>query len=164
MNYAFFQFFVFREYKNNGIALKRDNTSVWNALQIPTKRYQERPEIWRNGQAMVEWYPTFSGRIDLWISLQRLSGLTWGKLRWIRIQNIYKTVLRARKNMKIWASYYPLLHFSHNDCSANNTTTTGQISKISFDLEWRWKYLHVGTRCIWKSEKLNHAYLSGSLF
>ena len=48
MNDAFFEFFVFMEYKNNGLALKRDNTRVWNELQIPTKRSQERPEIWRN--------------------------------------------------------------------------------------------------------------------
>ena len=28
MNHAFFEFFVFREYKNNRLALKRDNTRV----------------------------------------------------------------------------------------------------------------------------------------
>ena len=64
MNYAFFEFFVFREYKNNGVALLRDNTRVLNALQIPTKWYQERPEIWRNEQAMVQWHIAFSGIID----------------------------------------------------------------------------------------------------
>ena len=64
MNYAFFEFFVFREYKNNHLALKRDNTCVWNALKIPTKRSQERPEIWRNGQAMVQWHIAFYGIID----------------------------------------------------------------------------------------------------
>jgi len=90
------------EYQNNRLALRRDHTRVWNALQIPTKQYQDRPKIWRNEQAIVVWYTTPYGIMYLWISLQRLSGLTWGKLRWIRIQNIYKTVLRARKNMKIW--------------------------------------------------------------
>ena len=37
MNNAFCEFFVFREYKNNELALKRDNTRVLNALEIPTK-------------------------------------------------------------------------------------------------------------------------------
>ena len=92
MNDAFFEFFVLMEYKNNGLALNRDNTRVWNVLQIPTKRSQERPEIWRNEQAMVQWHIAFYGIIDWWISPQRLGGLTRGKLRWIQIKNIYKSI------------------------------------------------------------------------